>query len=99
MHSPKRPGQISQICSSLISQTTWHEIPLWRTPGRVVPRVSVEIDKAPMDSRVSASIGRNRVIRGCRGDANDPNDLVGSVLPRGHSRNRIREVRLIRIGH
>jgi hypothetical protein len=39
---------------------------LWRTPGSVAPRASVEIVKAPMDSRVSASIGRNHVIRGCR---------------------------------
>jgi hypothetical protein len=30
-------------------------------------RVSVEIAKAPMDSRVSASIYRNRVIRGYLG--------------------------------
>jgi hypothetical protein len=50
----------------------------------------------PMEGHVSALIRRKRVIRG---DADDSDGLVGSVLPGRHSRTRIREVRLIRLGH
>jgi hypothetical protein len=50
----------------------------------------------PMEGHVSALIRRKRVIRG---DADDSDGLVGSVLPGRHIRTRIREVRLIRLGH
>jgi len=49
-----------------------------------------------MEGHVSALIRRKRVIRG---DADDSDGLVGSVLPGRHSRTRIHEVRLIRIRH